>query len=60
MTINLHIVRNGVLHDSRVLKETQTLSDSNLFHAVEIAGFSQPDLLERQALGRRQVWRVSL
>ena len=58
--MNLHNVRNGVLHDSRVLRETQTLSDSDLFHAVEIAGFSQSGLPERQELDRRQVWRVDL
>jgi glycosyltransferase involved in cell wall biosynthesis len=58
--MNLHIVRNGVLHDSRVLKETQTLSNSDLFDAVEIAGLSQPGLPERQELDRRRVWRVGL
>jgi glycosyltransferase involved in cell wall biosynthesis len=58
--MNLHIVRNGVLHDSRVLKETQTLSDSDLVNEVEIAGFSQPGLPERQDLDHRRVWRVSL
>jgi len=58
--MNLHIVRNGVLHDSRVLKETQTLSYSNLVDAVEIAGFSQVGLPEREVLDRRQVWRVGL
>lgn len=38
--INLHLVRNSVLGDSRVIKEVRSLADSGIFSAVRVAGFS--------------------
>src|SRR5262249_42597127 len=58
--MNLHIVRNGVSHDSRGLKETRSLRESGLFAAVHIAGFEQAGLSEHEDLGGRTVWRVPL
>src|SRR5690606_23408284 len=60
MSINLHIVRNSVLHDSRVLKETCSLQRSGLFESVHIAGFEDGDLPEEEDLGGRHLWRVAL
>ena len=58
--LNLHIVRNPVSHDSRVLKETATLRDLGLFAAVEIAGFHEPGYTEHEDLDGRHLWRVVL
>ncbi len=58
--LNLHIVRNPVSHDSRVLKETATLRDLGLFAAVEIAGFHEPGYAEHEDLDGRHLWRVVL
>ena len=57
---NLHIVRNSVSYDSRVLKETATLRDSGLFSSVEIAGFHEPGYAEDEDLDGRVVRRVML
>ena len=59
-TVNLHIVRNPVSHDSRVLKETATLRELDLFAAVEIAGFHEPGYAEHEDLDGRHLWRVVL
>jgi len=58
--INLHIVRNAVSFDSRVLKETGTLLDLDAFDAVEIAGFHEEGYAEQEDLGGRAVWRARL
>jgi len=58
--INLHIVRNGLAQDSRVLRTTKTLLECGLFSAVHVAAFEQPGLPEKENLEGRQVWRVSL
>jgi len=58
--INLHIVRNSVTHDGRVLKATKSLSDSGLFGHVEICGFAEPNDVHQEVLGKRFVWRVAL
>jgi glycosyltransferase involved in cell wall biosynthesis len=57
----LHIVRNPVTHDSRVLKETKSIQDGGLFGQVEIAGFMEPGHSESEALGDgRTIWRAAL
>jgi glycosyltransferase involved in cell wall biosynthesis len=58
--LNLHIVRNAVTHDSRVLKTSRSVAESGLFSAVEIAGFHEPGLAEEQMLDTRRLWRVRL
>ncbi len=58
--INLHIVRNAVSHDSRVLKETGTLQALGAFDAVHIAGLNEPGMAEHEDLGGRRLWRVEL
>ncbi len=60
MNTNLHIVRNGVSQDSRVLKITSTLLGSGLFSSVEIAGFEHAGLPEHEDLAGRRIWRVAL
>lgn len=57
----LHIVRNPVTHDSRVLKETRSIHEGGLFGHVEIAGFMEPghSVSERLEDGRT-IWRASL
>jgi len=58
--INLHIVRNSVTIDGRVLRETKSLSDSGFFKRVEICGLAQPSDLYEEVLDERYVWRVAL
>lgn len=58
--LNLHIVRNPVSYDSRVLKETATLRDLGRFAAVEIAGFHEHGYTEHEDLDGRALWRVIL
>ena len=56
----LHIVRNSVDHDSRVLKETGSLL--NFFPELEvlIAGFHEPDSRLIEDIGGRKLKRFSL
>lgn len=57
----LHIVRNPVTHDSRVLKETRSVHQGGLFGQVEIAGFMEPGHSETETLDDgRTIWRASL
>ena len=58
--INLHIVRNTVRNDSRVLKEASTLRDSGLFSSVEIVGLNDAGLPEQEVLSNLQVRRITL
>lgn len=58
--INLHIVRNTVRNDSRVLKEAATLRDSGLFSAVEIVGLNEAGLPEREVIDGLNVRRIAL
>lgn len=58
--VNLHIVRNSVIHDSRVLKETATLLAYSKFTEVEIAGFEECGLAEHEDIEGRHLWRVPL
>lgn len=59
MTI-LHIVRNLVTQDSRVLKETRSIQQTGFYEAVEIAGFHEPGHLEEENLEGRIVRRFRL
>lgn len=59
--INLHIVRNSVTYDSRVLKETEFLQNANLFKQVEICAFQdKKDDAEYENFQGRKIWRVPL
>jgi glycosyltransferase involved in cell wall biosynthesis len=58
--INLHIVRNTVRNDSRVLKEAATLQASGLFSAVEIVGLNEPGLPEVERIAGITVRRITL
>lgn len=56
--MNLHLVRNPVAHDSRVLKETQSLLD--VVKRLEICGFHEPGYELEETLGNRVVRRIQL
>lgn len=58
--VNLHIVRNEVVYDSRVLKETRELQESGLFQAIVIAGFEKQGLQESEDIDGRHLWRVPI
>lgn len=58
--INLHIVRNAVSSDSRVLKETRTLRELGVFSYVDIAGLNEPGMASREDLDGCRLWRVDL
>lgn len=59
--INLHIVRNSVTYDSRVLKETESIQNANLFKQVEICAFQDnKDDAEYDNFQGRKIWRVHL
>ncbi len=58
--INLHIVRNSVTMDSRVLKETNSLAKSGLFKKVLVCGFAEPNDLYEEVINDCFVKRISL
>ncbi len=58
--INLHIVRNAVRNDSRVLKEAATLRDSGLFSSVEIVGLNEAGMPAFEVIDGLNVRRISL
>lgn len=58
--VNLHIVRNTVSNDSRVLKETEALQRSGCFSRIDIAGFHKPGYAEHEDFDGRALWRVKL
>jgi glycosyltransferase involved in cell wall biosynthesis len=59
--INLHIVRNSVTYDSRVLKETESIQNANLFKQVEICAFQDKnDDAQYDNFQGRKIWRVTL
>ncbi|PNW37196.1 UNVERIFIED_CONTAM: hypothetical protein BEN50_16200 [Euhalothece sp. KZN 001] len=59
--INLHIVRNSVTYDSRILKETESIQNANLFKQVEICAFQDnKNDAEHDDFQGRKVWRVPL
>jgi len=57
----LHIVRNTVTHDSRVLKETGSILERFPEKKLVIAGFQGKDCLEQELIGERLVarWRLA-
>jgi len=61
MTTILHIVRNPVTYDSRVLKETASIVATWPDHRLEIAGFHEPGFSEQEDISCRRVqrWRLS-
>lgn len=57
----LHIVRNSVSHDSRVLKETSEVSTKYCdLHELHIAGFLESGYQLNEELDGRRVFRVNL
>lgn len=60
MTQILHIVRNAVTHDSRVLKETGAILERFPDKNLVIAGFHDQGYAEQELIGNRQVhrWRL--
>jgi len=56
----LHIVRNPVTNDSRVLKETMALAASGIVNELEISGFHEQGYSEGEELPGRTIWRVRL
>ena len=57
----LHIVRNSVIHDSRVLKETGSILGRFPEKELVIAGFHEPGLAVQEMIGARRVrrWRLT-
>jgi len=58
--MNLHIVRNTVRNDSRVLKEASALQSSGMFSSVEIVGLNEAGLPEEEVIAGLHVRRVTL
>ena len=60
MTQILHIVRNPVTHDSRVLKEAGVILERFPERNLVIAGFHDQGYAEQELIGNRQVhrWRL--
>jgi glycosyltransferase involved in cell wall biosynthesis len=58
--MNLHILGNSVVQDSRVLRTTGSLVEAELFDEVAIAGLSDGDGPEYMETGGRQIWRPKL
>ncbi|NEP55945.1 MAG: glycosyltransferase family 4 protein [Symploca sp. SIO2G7] len=58
--INLHIAFNSITGDSRILKETQSIVDTNFFNEVEIAGISNSKELPNETIGERRISRFPL
>jgi len=56
----LHIVRNAVTHDSRVLKETGAILKRFPERNLVIAGFHDQGYAEQELIGNRQVYRWRL
>jgi glycosyltransferase involved in cell wall biosynthesis len=57
--LNLHIVRNTVTYDSRVLKESRFLLESGLFSRLEVCGFDEAESESELEDGRR-IRRIAL
>lgn len=57
----LNIVRNSVIHDSRVLKETGSILNRFPEKELVIAGFHEPGLALQEMIGARRVrrWRLT-
>ncbi|MDN3511637.1 MAG: glycosyltransferase [Candidatus Jettenia sp.] len=59
--INLHIVLNNFINDSRVLKETKSIAKSHLFDKVYIAALLDKGVTEHEIIdAKREIWRVPL
>lgn len=58
--LNLHIVRNSVTRDSRILKETKSLRNSMLFENVEICGFANDNDLLDEVIEESKVKRIAI
>lgn len=58
--INLHIALNSITGDSRILKETQSIVETNLFDEVEIAGIINNEDLPNETLGECRISRFAL
>lgn len=61
MSICLHVVLNSFKNDSRVLKETFSVSTFNFFKEVDIVALHEDNLLEQEAIdNKRKVFRIKL
>jgi glycosyltransferase involved in cell wall biosynthesis len=61
VTSALHIYPSPFTHESRILKETRTLTESGLFDSIHIGAMWAEGLAEWEDLdARRKVWRVRL
>ncbi len=59
--VNLHIYPSTFKHESRMLKETKSVADADLFDQVYIAAIWEDGLEQHERLDeKRQVWRVRL
>lgn len=59
--INLHIYPSNIRHESRILKETETIVNSGLMDKVFILGIWEEGAREREKLDiKREIWRVPL
>lgn len=58
--MNLHIVRNPVTNDSRILKETRSLATASIFSRVEICALYEPGHALQEKLGYRIIRHIKL
>lgn len=60
MSVNLHVVLNNFINDSRVLKETKSIA-SNYFNKICIVALWEDGVNENELLDdKREVWRIRL
>lgn len=58
---NVHVYPTACRHETRLLKEVRSISESGLFRCVLIVAVKEDDLAERETLGNgRELWRVPL
>lgn len=59
ISINLHIYPSPITHESRMLKETKSITDAQLVDKVYLVGIWKDGLEEHEQIdARRQIWRV--
>jgi glycosyltransferase involved in cell wall biosynthesis len=59
MTINLHVYPSNFTHETRILKETKSLTDHGIFDKIVICALWDEGLAEHEPLdGVREVWRI--
>ena len=59
--INLHIYHSSITHESRMLKETQTVAEAGFADQVVLIGRWREGLLESEHIdAKRQIWRVRM